>query len=314
MSFSTILTSESSISVIADADWLRTTITEATNYFPSRTGIQSVATDHSRGDSDPEQLAERILQELQEIIDEQAEGRHDALRLLLKGARGLKTLPRSYFLQNIKCDRAAGPLIGSGFGSVYRGKWDSQDVALKTFRAFILYEHSNNEKFAAFLREIIIWRQLNHPNIHKFLGVENEVLFPRMAIVSHWEPHGNINQTIRELSLTDLTSLRPQWILGIALGLEYLHSHRIVHGDLRGDNILVDEELHIRLTDFGLTTLADSKTRTNGSMSGQTPMAWAAVELMYDLPRPNFACDVYSFGCTCIEIYWRNGQATQEVS
>ena len=91
-------------------------------------------------------------------------------------------------------------------------------------------------------------------------------------------------------------------MLEIARGLEYLHDHRVVHGDLRGDNVLIDDELHVRLTDFGLTTLMGSHTRTNGSRLGLIPMAWAAVELLGDLTRPDFACDIYSFACTCVEV------------
>ena len=51
-------------------------------------------------------------------------------------------------------------------------------------------------------------------------------------------------------------------VADIASGLEYLHRHKLCHGDLRGDNVLIDDKLQALLTDFGLTTLAGSATFT----------------------------------------------------
>ncbi|THH29007.1 hypothetical protein EUX98_g5180 [Antrodiella citrinella] len=258
--------------------------------------------------TDPADLtAERILQELQEILDangEHSSDRRDALRLLLRGARELRALPRSYYLGDVDFTAKRGSLVGTGaFGDVFRAKWQGRDVALKTYRMFLSPSHDDNQKYPAFLREIVMWRQLNHPNIQRFLGVNAEVLAPRMVVVSQWEQYGTINDAIRSFDVPTLMIFRPRWITDIATGLEYLHRHRIVHGDLRGDNILIDDQCHARLTDFGLTTLMDTSTRTNGPKSGLIPVAWAAVELLESLSRPNFECDVYSFGCTCVEIY-----------
>lgn len=86
-------------------------------------------------------------------------------------------------------------------------------------------------------------------------------------------------------------------------GLEYLHDLGIVHGDLRGTNVLIDDDWHVRLTDFGLAILADASTQTAGVVAGFIPLAWAAPELVDEsCKRPTFATDVFSFARTCVEV------------
>ena len=66
---------------------------------------------------------------------------------------------------------------------------------------------------------------------------------------------------------------------------------------------MIDDDWHVRLTDFGLTTLAEASTRTNGTAGGLIPVAWAACELLDEaFKRPTYACDVFSFGRTCVEV------------
>ncbi|THH29005.1 hypothetical protein EUX98_g5186 [Antrodiella citrinella] len=246
-------------------------------------------------------LAEGVLEALQKVMDIHRKSQatihfHVFRRILLRGAaQALQKLPPSYYLSNVSCDKKGPNAIG-GFGSVYRAQWKRSDensvvVAVKV---------CNGD---APLREIIIWRQLEHPNIQQFLGVDKELYAPKLALVSMWEDHGDVSAAIKAFNTKYLQTLRPQWVKEIAKGLAYLHKERIVHGDLRGLNVLIDQKLHARLTDFGLTTLADSNTRTNGPRDGQIPLAWSAPELLGDKSVPDFACDIYSYAMTCIELY-----------
>ncbi|THH32592.1 hypothetical protein EUX98_g1591 [Antrodiella citrinella] len=88
----------------------------------------------------------------------------------------------------------------------------------------------------------------------------------------------------------------------IALGLVYLHGEGIAHGDLRGHNILIDENMHVRISDFGLAVFADSASRSFGSTRGGN-VRWLAPEIMdpnqsdKESSRPTFAGDMYSFAC-----------------
>ncbi|KAJ6472148.1 kinase-like domain-containing protein, partial [Mycena vitilis] len=95
-------------------------------------------------------------------------------------------------------------------------------------------------------------------------------------------------------------------------GLDYLHSMDIVHGDLRGSNILISDECTACLADFGLATTirdddADVATGALYSSNRAASRRWLAPEL---ITPEQFGCrfvrtratDVYAFGCVCLEV------------
>jgi serine/threonine protein kinase len=95
-------------------------------------------------------------------------------------------------------------------------------------------------------------------------------------------------------------------LLEIAQGLDFLHSLNIVHGDLRGTNILISDNFSACIADFGLTTIPGVET----TMESDSPASihWAAPELF---DPAAFGCDrciraassdVYAFACVCVEV------------
>jgi serine/threonine protein kinase len=93
----------------------------------------------------------------------------------------------------------------------------------------------------------------------------------------------------------------------IAQGLAYLHSQDIIHGDLRGTNILVDDKGHACLADFGLAVFSNATLANQSSQHGGS-VRWMGPELLYPQScglenfQRTFANDVYSFACVCIEV------------
>ncbi|KAG8901888.1 hypothetical protein FRC01_009721, partial [Tulasnella sp. 417] len=87
----------------------------------------------------------------------------------------------------------------------------------------------------------------------------------------------------------------------LARGLNYLHQRGIVHGDIKGTNVLVSSSVPVEgiVADFGLAKLVDTQTITSQQGAG-TPR-WQSPELMYGGPR-TFKSDVYAFGMTVYEI------------
>ena len=69
-------------------------------------------------------------------------------------------------------------------------------------------------------------------------------------------------------------------------------------------NILIDDSGAPCLADFGLTHLITTSTAGTGSTTlGLTNIRWAAPELLNDdVKAPTAACDVYAFGCVCVEV------------
>ncbi|KAG8983635.1 hypothetical protein FRB94_007375 [Tulasnella sp. JGI-2019a] len=90
-------------------------------------------------------------------------------------------------------------------------------------------------------------------------------------------------------------------IHGIASGLAHLHTHDIVHGDIKGENILLDPSLKPLISDFGLTK-NEAVDVTATSVSSGAPR-WTSPELIdSDTPKKTKESDIYAFGMTIVEI------------
>jgi len=88
-----------------------------------------------------------------------------------------------------------------------------------------------------------------------------------------------------------------------------LHAEGIVLGDLHGGNVLVNDDNTICLTDFGMALIADATSYNYGSTHGGGAMFWQAPEVIdpdhfgMGSRRTTYASDVFSFACTCVELY-----------
>ncbi|KAF9647764.1 kinase-like protein [Thelephora ganbajun] len=187
----------------------------------------------------------------------------------LCGRAGL--LPASHIIPEGLIRTTENPIAFGGFGDVWEGIYDDKRVAIKALR---VYKHDDVRKFRkVFYKEVVMWRRIAHPNIVPFLGV-SEAHAP-LSMVSEWMPNGNVRGYVRKNPETS----RLQLLLDISRGLSFLHSLEIVHGDLKGDNILIDRSGCARLNDFGFTCIA-SLSCTETSASGfKGTCRWMAPEL-----------------------------------
>jgi serine/threonine protein kinase len=151
---------------------------------------------------------------------------------------------------------------------------------------------------------------------------------PFLTMVSPWMDNGTVLDYLkRQRSSQSLVNrlvrilfgkpikrhyLIPLQLVEIAQGLSYLHSQDVVHGDLRGANILVDRQGRAQLADFGLSivfsTSASLRTLNTNGGNGR----WMAPELLDPdiIESIGFnrtpQSDVYSFACVCLEVRPRN--------
>ncbi|KAJ6493953.1 kinase-like domain-containing protein [Mycena vitilis] len=151
-------------------------------------------------------------------------------------------------------------------------------------------------------QEALLWKDLRHPFILPFIGLyscengKNEGPLS-VAMVCPWMQNGTIVKYLKDNQPAPVD----QFLLEIAEGLHYLHSRGVIHGDLRGSNILVDDEGHARLADFGLASYANT-TAESSARAGST--RWMAPELFSpDTFRRTWSTDVYAFACVCYELY-----------
>ncbi|KAI5120533.1 hypothetical protein M0805_004541 [Coniferiporia weirii] len=180
---------------------------------------------------------------------------------------------------------------------------DGQRVAIK-----VLKEYGNSTAIMTLrkrlVREVRAWSKLHHRNILKLLGfVYGFDGRGRLAsLVSPWMVNGTAKLYLKDRE----TPERIRVLTNVADGLCYLHKHEVIHGDLKGDNILIDEHFEPRLADFGLSKLlteaSDTATAT-GTAELLGSARWMARELFLDSPGVTVESDIWAFGMTLFELF-----------
>ncbi|KAK7036085.1 kinase-like protein [Favolaschia claudopus] len=238
-----------------------------------------------------------------------------ARKLLNWLADTLKLLPEELAVQGVQLLNQH-PIKHGGFSNIYHGKYSDLDgkeveVALKVLKIF---EDQSQERQVLlqqkFIKEALVWRYLRHKNIVPFIGVDYTTFpNPAQAMVSPWMPLGSVIKYLHEFapSSTSMIAL----LQDIIQGLRYLHSLKVVHGDLCGRNILMNSKGQACLTDFGLATFVESELSIKNSTRSGSPR-WMAPELLNPPMNGKFkrtsASDVWAFGCVCCEV-WSGGTA-----
>ncbi|KAJ7700565.1 kinase-like domain-containing protein [Mycena metata] len=247
----------------------------------------------------------RLLDLVQDVLDDSQHtsdlGDTRLHRLVIKLCSSCERLPSSLFAEGIE-RRAEVACTGGGFSDIYKAVYRSQEVALKKLRFFVDNTPEERRKIKErFYEEALLWKNLKHPNILPFIGLHSEASDLNkplsMVMVCPWMPNGTIIKYLKDFPETPIVAK----VLEIAQGLNYLHSIPVVHGDLRGSNILVDAEGHARLADFGLACYADATAKSSVRRGS---VKWMAPELLQ--PPSRFqrtrSTDVYALACVINEV------------
>ncbi|ESK91868.1 TKL/TKL-ccinproteinkinase [Moniliophthora roreri MCA 2997] len=193
------------------------------------------------------------------------------------------------------------PVAGGGFGDIWKGSFGEagQVVCLKVCKMYLMSDVKRLLK--DYVREAIVWRQLKHPNVLPCLGLYYlDDTQERLCLVSPWMENGNLMEFLRAHSEN---VDRFQLMYDIASGLAYLHASKIVHGDLKGVNILMTPFHHACIADFGLSRISDSQLlRVTSSVSRvQGTARWCAPEVLMG-SESSAESDIYAYASTCYEI------------
>ncbi|KAJ1310555.1 hypothetical protein OPQ81_007285 [Rhizoctonia solani] len=187
------------------------------------------------------------------------------------------------------------PVARGGGGDVYSGELRTGErVALKCVRLAIGNEDRNKLKRTA--HELYVWSKCNHPNVLELIGVT--CCRGQVAMVSPWLDHGDLPTFLRQNPGADRHNLCVQ----IADGVAYLHEQTIVHGDIKGANVLISRDHVAKITDFGTSalkyyTLEFAATKSKPGLS----IRWAAPEILEDKSDNSYEADVYALGMTILE-------------
>ncbi|XP_044955239.1 wall-associated receptor kinase 2-like [Hordeum vulgare subsp. vulgare] len=215
------------------------------------------------------------------------------------------TLEKAKFIKLFKMEELkpilkSGNLIGKGgFGEVYKGFVDNILVAVKKPIGGNVLE---NKQFA---NEVIIQSQVIHKNIVRLIGCCLEVDNP--LLVYEYISKGSMHDILHEFDRREPLDLnvRLSIVTESAHGLAYMHSQahtKILHGDVKPANILLDDNFVPKISDFGISRLiAIGKEHTANVIGDMTYMD--PVYLQTGLLTEK--SDVYSFGVVILEVISR---------
>ncbi|XP_031093550.1 serine/threonine-protein kinase STY13-like [Ipomoea triloba] len=204
------------------------------------------------------------------------------------------------------------------FGTVHRGIYDGLDVAVKLLDWGEEGQRLEAEIASlrmAFSQEVSVWHKLDHPNVTKFIGAtmgttelniqtdNGQIGMPRnvCCVVVEYLPGGTLKSFLIKNRRRKLPfKVVVQLALDLARGLSYLHSKKIVHRDVKTENMLLDRHRTVKIADFGVARVEASNPN---DMTGETgTLGYMAPEVLNGNPY-NRKCDVYSFGICLWEIY-----------
>jgi serine/threonine protein kinase len=151
------------------------------------------------------------------------------------------------------------------------------------------------EMVERFLKESKIIGMTNHPNIVKLFG--QGTWEGGLYIAMEFIRGVSLKQFILQQSLSLKRSV--DIILQVAYALLHLHSHGVIHGDVKPENILITEDGEVKLIDFGIALLKGDAARPT-KIAG-TP-AYMAPEQKEDPMKMSFASDIYSLGIIAYEL------------
>ncbi|KAJ3219774.1 hypothetical protein HDU67_009586 [Dinochytrium kinnereticum] len=183
-----------------------------------------------------------------------------------------------------------------GFGEVARGVWlGHTQVAVK--RLFVRLD--TNRLKEDFMREVKAWYPLRHPHVLPLLGACATAERPFM--VSPFMHSGHALQYLDKFP-NDIVRVK-RLLYEVSQGMQYLHSRRVIHGDLKAINILVDENGKAYVSDFGFAYLkkVTSTRQTSATSQVAGTLRWMAPERLSG-GSPTAAVDVYAFAMTCYEL------------
>uniref|UniRef100_A0A8C6TWS4 Serine/threonine-protein kinase TAO3 n=1 Tax=Neogobius melanostomus TaxID=47308 RepID=A0A8C6TWS4_9GOBI len=185
--------------------------------------------------------------------------------------------------------------IGHGsFGAVYfaRNSYSNEVVAIKKMS---YNGKQTTEKWQDIIKEVKFLGQLRHPNTIEYKGCylkDNTAwLVMEYCLGSASDLLEVHKKPLQEVEIAAITH-------GALLGLAYLHSHNMIHRDIKAGNILLTELGQVKLADFGSASIASPANSFVG-----TPY-WMAPEVILAMDEGQYEgkVDIWSLGITCIEL------------
>ncbi|CAJ1974910.1 unnamed protein product [Sphenostylis stenocarpa] len=189
--------------------------------------------------------------------------------------------------------------IGQGtYSNVYKARdlVTGKIVALKKVR----FDNLEPESVKFMAREILVLRRLDHPNVVKLEGLVTSRMSCSLYLVFEYMEHDLAGLAAGQ----GVKFTEPQvkcFMKQLLSGLEHCHSRGVLHRDIKGSNLLIDNEGILKIADFGLATFFDPKIKQ--SMTSRVVTLWyRPPELLLGATLYGVGIDLWSAGCILAEL------------
>ncbi|KAI3497528.1 hypothetical protein L1887_40206 [Cichorium endivia] len=190
--------------------------------------------------------------------------------------------------------------IGQGtYSSVYRAKdlETGKIVALKKVR----FTKMDPESVRFMAREIIVLRRLDHPNVMKLEGLLTSRVSGNLYLVFDYMEHDLAGLAASPMIKFTESQIKC-YMQQLLCGLEHCHNRGILHRDIKGSNLLIDNNGNLKIGDFGLATIFSTNQRQ--PLTSRVVTLWyRPPELLLGATDYGVAVDLWSAGCILAELF-----------
>ncbi|KXN92938.1 Serine/threonine-protein kinase HT1 [Leucoagaricus sp. SymC.cos] len=270
-------------------DWMLDLVGYPSTSDPNNPASQRLLNLRKRLSALTEVDAQCVVDFLDELLrKENLEGdkRRRTLVLLRKVVQSTQTIPECLLLENVQVDlHHSNQVANGGYSDIYKGEYNNGIVCVKVARTGD--SPTRDKLLKSHAGELIFSSNVAHKNILPFYGVFKLGKAPFLAGVSDWMKNGDLLQYLGDSPEAPRIPL----VNYIISGLDYLHGMKIFHADLKPRNVLISDNGHALLADFGISRVVATVAT---SSRGTTIANWTAPEMFTvepEAPSPNAASD-----------------------
>jgi hypothetical protein len=191
-----------------------------------------------------------------------------------------------------------GEKIGAGsFGEVYQ----AMNNKGKLYAVKCLNMIDRHAELSKLWDEIDLMRKLGHKHIVEYIGAYVDTAQATLYIFQEWVPGGSVAHLLKKFGAFSCEVVR-NYTRQILVGLSYLHNKNIIHRDIKGGNVLVDDNGVVKLADFGASTRLSSLNMTQETATIQGTPYFMAPEVLAS-NRYGRKGDIWALGCTMIQMF-----------
>eukprot|EP01087_Luapelamoeba_hula_P023625 TRINITY_DN871_c0_g1_i2.p1 TRINITY_DN871_c0_g1~~TRINITY_DN871_c0_g1_i2.p1 ORF type:complete len:1364 (+),score=287.38 TRINITY_DN871_c0_g1_i2:288-4379(+) len=182
-----------------------------------------------------------------------------------------------------------------GHAIVWKGFLNGNPIAVKQVSLFGVKDSRGLRR--ALKAEVETFRELHHPNILSYYGMYYSRINQEVSILLEFMEGGTLTMLIKRHTIL-AEEIVQQTVRQVAIALGILKKNKIIHRDVKPDNMLLNVDGIVKLCDFGEATVTTTELCRRSTVG--TP--WYCAPEVINGEEYGFACDIFSLGCSMVEM------------